>query len=93
MGFVELVAVGIGFGLVALAVVVRALRYDLDRDARSWASAYGVRLTAANSDSSAPTSGPGGASGSCAPSPGSCSRPSSSTPSTPTRAPAPRSAD
>ena len=50
MGYVELVAVGIGFGLVALAVVVRALRYDIDRDARSWASAYGVRLTDANSE-------------------------------------------
>ena len=36
----------VGFGLVALAIVVRALRYDLDRDAASWASAYGVRLTA-----------------------------------------------
>ena len=50
MGSAELVAIGIGIGIVALAAVVRALRYDIDRDARSWASAYGVRLTDANSE-------------------------------------------
>jgi len=37
--------------LVALLVfVVRAARYDLDRDARSWAAAYGVILTPTNID-------------------------------------------
>ena len=46
MGSTELVAL-VAF-VVLLVVVVRIARYDLDRDARSWAAAYGVTLTPTN---------------------------------------------